>query len=526
MPAAEHLHRLREAVDGPLTLGQLAGRLGEEGFTLLVVFLCLPFLQPVPLAGLSTVIGLYLAVAGAQHAAGRATTWMPGWLQARRLEERWLRRLLGLAERFFTFVERFTRPRLSGLARRHDLVGLTIAGMSTLLLLPLPIPFSNMLCAVSMVLLAIAHLEDDGLVAVCGYLSAAAAVGYHLALLAGALAVLSGAAEAAGPAGLERRLRSGTWNERVHAVHAAGEMGAEDVSLLSLAAEDADWQVRLTAAHFLGRARAAGELGRVLQHEPCRHVRLTALHWLGAMGEQGAATLRETLSGPWEAGSKEGCLSSPGSGRAPWAGRPRGETASAAEPGEMFEEVVTRDPTALSTPVAAARQAPEPVVEPLESRQAQELDALLGPGFARTDPDGLPADYQLADTGKLKADTLPALLALLRDGDPRKRGRAADELGKRGPAVAPQAVGALMRALKDPDRRVVASAALALGSMGGAADRAVPALAAVLKRGPEDVESSAALALGRIGTPRAKKAFARHAGSAAMELAAPPRPKP
>lgn len=524
MPAAEHLHRLREAVDGPLTLGELAGRLGEEGFTLLVVFLCLPFLQPVPLAGLSTVIGAYLAVAGVQHAAGRAEPWMPRWLQRRRLEERWLRRLLGMAERFFTFVERFTRPRLSGLARRHDLIGLTIAGMSTLMLLPLPIPFSNMVCAVSMVLLAISHLEDDGLVALGGYLGAALAVGYHLALLAGAMAVLAGVAEAAGPAELERRLRAGGWNERVHAVHAAGEMGAEDVPLLRLAAEDADWQVRLTAAHFLGRARAAEELGAMLRHEPCRHVRLTALHWLGSMGEQGSSVLREVLSGPWEAGSKAGCLSSAGSGRAPWAGRAAAGETPAAEPGELHEEVVTRDPTALTVSVDSA-PASEPVVEPLAPRQVEEIDALLGAGFARADPDGLPADYQLAGSGKLKADTLPALLALLRDGDPRKRGRAADELGKRGPAVAKEAVAPLAAALRDEDRRVVASAALALGSMGAAADPAVPALAAVLEKGPEDVESSAALALGRIGTPRARRAFARHAGSAAMELAPPPRKK-
>lgn len=524
MPAAEHLHRLREAVDGPLTLGELAGRLGEEGFTLLVVFLCLPFLQPVPLAGLSTVIGLYLAVAGVQHAAGRSSPWMPRWLQGRRLEERWLRRLLGLAERFFAFVERFSRPRLSALARRHDLIGLTIAGMSTLMLLPLPIPFSNMVCAVSMVLLAISHLEDDGLVAIGGYLGAAVAVGYHLALLAGAMAVLAGVAEAAAPAELERRLRAGGWNERVHAVHAAGEMGSEDVSLLRYASEDADWQVRLTAAHFLGRAKAAAALGDLLEHEPCRHVRLTALHWLGSMGEPGAAVLRETLSGPWEAGSKAGCLSSQGSGRAPWAGKSADGEPLAAEPGELREEVVTRDPTALSTPTATPRPAPEPAVEPLARRQVEEIDALLGAGFARADPDGLPADYQLADTGKLKADTLPALLALLKDGDPRKRGRAADELGKRGASVAKEAVVPLMAALKDRDRRVVASAALALGSMGAAADPAVPALAAVLKKGPEDVESSAALALGRIGTPRAKRAFARHAGPVQDPSAAPKKP--
>jgi hypothetical protein len=522
MAAAEHLRRLRAAVDGPLTLGELSSRLGEDGFALLVVFLCLPFLQPVPLAGLSTAVGLYLAFAGVQHAGGRGVPWLPAWLAAKKLEERHVQGLLGLAERFFTLVEKVARPRFPALARRHDLIGFVIAGLAALLCLPLPIPFSNMLCAVGMVLLALGHLEDDGLLAAGGLLGGLAAVAYHAALVAGAAALLSSPAAAA-ESELQRKLRTGDWNTRVNAVHAAGEMGSEDRSLLRYAAEDADWQVRLTAAHFLGRAKASEELGRVLRHEPCRHVRLTALHWLGALGPEGTAVLRAVLEGPWEAGSRQGCLSSPGSGRAPWAeGTSVDEDAPPAD-APVDEVVVTRDPTALSTPTAAPRPVPEPAVEPLPRRQVEELDSLLGPGFARTDPDGVSADYQLADTGKLKADTLPALLKLLKDPDARKRGRAADELGKRGPAVAKEAVGPLTLALADKDRRVVASAALALGNMGPAAAPAVPALARALKKGPEDVESSAALALGRIGTPAAKKAFARHAGSAAMELVRTPK---
>lgn len=519
MAAAAHLHRLRAAVDGPLTLGELASRLGEDGFSLLVVFLCLPFLQPVPLAGLSTAIGLYIALAAVQHASGNAAPWVPGWLARRHIEERHLRALLGLAEKGFGLVERFARPRLSALARRHDLVGTVIATMAFILLLPIPIPFSNMFCAAAMVLLAIGHLEDDGLIALGGYAAALVSVAYHVAIVLGAATLFAGTAAAA-ESETARLLRTGNWNERVHAVHTAGETGAEDVALLGYAADDADWQVRLTAAHFLGRAKAAPALGRVLTYEPCRHVRLTALHWLGSLGPAGAPVLREVLDGAWESGSKRGCLSSPGSGRAPWAGM---KSPVDAPEGGIDEDVVTRDPTVLSTPTAAVKPPPDPPAEPLPARQMEEIDALLGPGFARTDPDGLPAGYEPV-TGKLAKDAVPELLALLKALDPRKRSRAADELGKRGPDVAARAVGPLTAALGDKDRRVVASAALALGNMGTAADAAVPALARFLGRGYEDLESSAALALGRIGTPRAKKAFARRAGATLPDFAAPKKP--
>lgn len=524
MAAAEHLRLLREAVDGPLTLGELSARLGEDGFALLVVFLCLPFLQPIPLGGLSTLVGAYLALAGLRHAAGRRSTWMPGWVARRRIEEKTLRAVLTLAQRLFALVERFSRPRLVALARRHELAGLVIAGLALILLLPLPVPFSNMICGTGMTLLALGHLEEDGLLSCGGLLCALAALAYHAALAVSAFALLASSAAAMETGAVRRALGAGTWNERVHAVHAAGETGAEDVELLRYASEDADWQVRQTAAHFLGRAKAAPELGSILRHEPCRVVRLTALHWLGAMGPSGESVLREVLSGPWETGSRQGCLSSPGSGRAPWAGSPAG-AAPADEESELHEEVLTREPTILSTPVAAPRAVSAPAPEPLPKQQAEELDALLGPGFARTDPDGLPAGY-LDDKGKLKRDTLPELLALLQDHDPRLRARAADELGKRGPSVARESVAPLTRLLLDKDRRVAASAALALGNMGPAADPAVPALYRLLERGPEDVESSAALALGRIGTLRARKAFARHAGGAAPDPAAPPRRRP
>ncbi|MDX6770558.1 MAG: exopolysaccharide biosynthesis protein [Elusimicrobiota bacterium] len=512
MPAAAHLHRLRVAIDGPLTLGELAGRLGEDGFPLLVVFLCLPFLQPVPLAGLSSAIGLYIVFAAVQHARRPGVPWVPGWVARRRVEERTLRALLGAAETVFGWVERLARPRLTPLARRHDLTGAVIAVMAFMLLLPLPIPFSNMFCALAMVLMAVAHLEEDGLLAVAGLAAAVGAAAYHAAIFAGAAALLTGQAQALGNSEIDRHLRAGTWNERVHAVHAAGERGAAGLEQLRYAADDADWQVRLTATHFLGRvgAPAAADLGRVLEHEPCRHVRLTALHWLGSLGRDGDAVLRAVLSGPWERGHLRGCASSPGSGRAPWAGG--AAPAPAPVEGTLDEVVVTRDPTVLSTPTAAPAAPAEPAPEPRPRRQAEELDALLGPGFARTDPEGLPAGYAPV-TGALAKDPVPALLALLKDGDPRKRARAADELGKRGPAVSREAVAPLAAALKDKDRRVVASAALALGNMGAAADGAVPALERLLGRGPEDLESSAALALGRIGTPLAKKAFARRAAA-------------
>ncbi|MCX5795145.1 MAG: HEAT repeat domain-containing protein [Elusimicrobia bacterium] len=98
-------------------------------------------------------------------------------------------------------------------------------------------------------------------------------------------------------AALSADLKLGLWNERIHAVHELEPYGAAGRPLLEYAARDADWQVRLTAVHFLGRLGrpALPALAEILKEEPCRHVRITAIHWLGSMGVAASGVLAEAL---------------------------------------------------------------------------------------------------------------------------------------------------------------------------------------------------------------------------------------
>jgi hypothetical protein len=102
-----------------------------------------------------------------------------------------------------------------------------------------------------------------------------------------------------------------------------------------------------------------------------------------------------------------------------------------------------------------------------------------------------------AGTGKIENDPIPVLIAALSAPDPRRRCRAADELGRRG-GLAGQAVPALRKILRDKDRRVRSSAALALGSIGGASNGLMRDLRRALRDKDEDVRFSAAMALERL----------------------------
>lgn len=183
MAVARHLLALEAAIDGPLTLGELTGRMHHAGFGLIVLFVCLPFLQPLPLAGLSTVLGVFIALQGVRLVQGRKEPHLPDWIARRRLEAKTWHLLLGAARRFFAVAERFARPRWRSLAANERASGAGIALCGALLALPFPIPMSNMVCATPAALLALALLEEDGLIALLGWLGIFVMISFHVGLI-------------------------------------------------------------------------------------------------------------------------------------------------------------------------------------------------------------------------------------------------------------------------------------------------------------------------------------------------------
>ncbi|MDE2141405.1 MAG: exopolysaccharide biosynthesis protein [Elusimicrobia bacterium] len=179
MPAAAHLRRLRETLDGPVTLGELVSRLGREGIGLLVFVLALPFLQPIPLAGLGTPVGLLLIALGLQLIQGRDEPKLPRFVMARRLEKATVDRLLAAAERLLGIIERFARPRWDFAARSPRVYGTSIVFLGLLFAIPVFVPFGNPIAAAPLAALGLAMLEDDGLLGALGVGGTAFAWAYH-----------------------------------------------------------------------------------------------------------------------------------------------------------------------------------------------------------------------------------------------------------------------------------------------------------------------------------------------------------
>ena len=179
MAAAAHLRRLRETLDGSVTLGELSVKLGREGVGLLVFLCALPFLQPIPLAGLGTPVGILLIAAGLQLARGQAAPSLPRFAAERRLEAATVARLMTLAEKFLGYAERIARPRWPVVAKSHRLIGGAIIVLALIMIIPVFVPFGNPLTAAPLALFGLALLEEDGLLAALGLAGTVVTVAYH-----------------------------------------------------------------------------------------------------------------------------------------------------------------------------------------------------------------------------------------------------------------------------------------------------------------------------------------------------------
>jgi hypothetical protein len=165
---------LEDYSDRPLPLSALLDSAGSHGFGMISGLLTIPMLLPIPLplAGFSTIMGAGVALMGLQLALGFQQPFLPPRLARIALSPSVSKAILGGLTRILRPVERLARARLlrvSENAQLRRLLGVCLAWSAVLMGLPLPIPFTNMLPAYTILLLTIGILESDGLLILVGY---------------------------------------------------------------------------------------------------------------------------------------------------------------------------------------------------------------------------------------------------------------------------------------------------------------------------------------------------------------------
>ncbi|MFZ4483005.1 MAG: exopolysaccharide biosynthesis protein [Chthoniobacterales bacterium] len=180
---SEELESLLVLADGkPLKLRTVVEHLHFRGLPALIVLLCVPFLFPVSVPGLSMPFGLAIALCGLRLGLGHKL-WMPDFLLRREVSAEVLAKLVGGAARFYRRVEKLVKPRMHFLQRwpgMLNLLGFMIMIGGVLLSLPIPPPFplTNTIPGLAIIFMALGLMERDGVCILIGYAFALVAFFY------------------------------------------------------------------------------------------------------------------------------------------------------------------------------------------------------------------------------------------------------------------------------------------------------------------------------------------------------------
>lgn len=180
--------RLREMLElarekGSLSIGEALETMGRTSIAFTILFLAIPALTPIP-GPFGMVFGTALALVSLQIVAGGRKVWLPAVIRNRQVSPTALDLVVRHAVPVIARVEKVVRAgRLKVLTGPRVQVLLGIPVFLLAVVIALPIPFGNILPVFSLVVLAVALMERDGLVTLIGLLLTTVTIGVTAALL-------------------------------------------------------------------------------------------------------------------------------------------------------------------------------------------------------------------------------------------------------------------------------------------------------------------------------------------------------
>ena len=154
-----------------ISIDKIVSILGYSSHYVLILFLTLPFLQPIPLPGLSTLFGIGICLSSLCIIVSRRL-YIPRSWRSHKVSAKKVEKMTSRLMKFSTKVERWLHPRGRFMARHmllRKINGSLLFAGGILLALPLPIPFSNTLPAYGIAALCLGSLKEDGLFVALGW---------------------------------------------------------------------------------------------------------------------------------------------------------------------------------------------------------------------------------------------------------------------------------------------------------------------------------------------------------------------
>ena len=164
----ETLETMTEAApEEGLSLGQIRDGLNQSAFGALLIVLALPVSIPF-LYGVPQIVSVPMIALAFQMMTGRKEPWLPKKMANRMMSKSALKQISGGARKWFGWVERLARPRLSFLASKpaERLIGLLLIVFCASILVPLPL--TNTVPGIAVAVVGFGLLAKDGLLIIPG----------------------------------------------------------------------------------------------------------------------------------------------------------------------------------------------------------------------------------------------------------------------------------------------------------------------------------------------------------------------
>jgi hypothetical protein len=164
-----------------ISVREIIEAFGERAFGFVIILFSLPNCIPAP-PGMNSVFGLPVLLFAVQLALGFKKPWLPRRILDKRFRVATFRKIIDVAEPRLQRVEKILRPRHTALfgPRGDRLIGFFAVILALCVIMPLP--GTNWVPSIALVILSMAIMQEDGLVLGFGILAGLAGIAYTVIL--------------------------------------------------------------------------------------------------------------------------------------------------------------------------------------------------------------------------------------------------------------------------------------------------------------------------------------------------------
>lgn len=153
-----------------ISVDQLVNDLKERGFGILFIIFCAIPALPIPAQGIATILAIPVILLAVQLIVGKNEIWLPKFIRKKSVGSSKINKVTKVALPLMKKFEYLSNPRLKFMTSpfMERIIGVFILCCS--ISMALPIPFSNTVPSIGIVIMSLGMMEKDGLAIIGGML--------------------------------------------------------------------------------------------------------------------------------------------------------------------------------------------------------------------------------------------------------------------------------------------------------------------------------------------------------------------